>query len=56
MPEIKPMLKLRATLSIDIDAKDYIHAAKIQLTLPQLSDNIFSQSRRLLDSDMDTDR
>lgn len=40
MSEIKPLLKLRATLSIDIDAKDYIHAATIQGEMERLCEEL----------------
>lgn len=40
MSETKPLLKLRATLSIDIDAKDYIHAASIQGDIEKLCEDL----------------
>lgn len=43
MNDAKPLLKLRATLSIDIDAKDYIHAASIQGEMEQLCEQLKSK-------------
>ena len=40
MPDVKPQLKLRATLSVDIDAMDFLDAARYQQEMQALCDEL----------------
>ena len=40
MPDSKPQLKLRATLSVDIDAMDFLDAARYQQEMQALCDEL----------------